>query len=253
MYKIEEEVLYVNDDLFFSRDDENQIYVDVKKLVKKGYINKDDADFSERLIHKLNQTLDKQKLVVAGAISNLFDKKYFEDFNLWFEKFNVIMNANDMNFRQKDLKTIFNKKPDKDIRRNIFESASVKEVMNIAEFGNQKIGFMAETDNDELSMCSMYQVPLRKDEQPQKKYAISMIVDSELMESRGTIHLIRLLQPFIDVLDNGGVIVLDEMDASLHFEIVVSLIRIFNNKDINKNNAQLIFNTHNPIDRKSVV
>ena len=112
---------------------------------------------------------------------------------------------------------------------------------------NQKIGFMAETDNDELSMCSMYQVPLRKDEQPQKKYAISMIVDSELMESRGTIHLIRLLQPFIDVLDNGGVIVLDEMDASLHFEIVVSLIRIFNNKDINKNNAQLIFNTHNPI------
>ena len=42
-------------------------------------------------------------------------------------------------------------------------------------------------------------------------------------------------------------IVLDEMDASLHFEIVVSLIRIFNNKDINKNNAQLIFNTHNPI------
>ena len=34
------------------------------------------------------------------------------------------MNANDMNFRQKDLKTIFNKKPDKDIRRNIFESAS---------------------------------------------------------------------------------------------------------------------------------
>lgn len=99
VYKIEEEVLYVNDDLFFSRDDENQIYVDVKKLVKKGYINKDDADFSERLIHKLNQTLDKQKLVVAGAISNLFDKKYFEDFNLWFEKFNVIMNANDMNFK----------------------------------------------------------------------------------------------------------------------------------------------------------
>ena len=27
---------------------------------------------------------------------------------------------------------------------------------------------MAETDNDELSMCSMYQVPLRKDEQPEK-------------------------------------------------------------------------------------
>ena len=249
VYKIEEEVLYVNDDLFFSRDDENQIYVDVKKLVKKGYINKDDKDFSERLIHKLNQTLTEEKLVVAGAISNLFDKKYFEEFNLWFEEFNVIMNANDMDFKQKDLKTILKNKSDKkDVHRNIYESNSVEQIMSIAEFGNQKIGFMTERDNDELSMCSIYKVPLRKEENTRGDYyGISMITDSELMESKGTIHLIRLLQPFIDVLKKGGVIVLDEMDASLHFEIVVSLIRIFNNKHINKNNAQLIFNTHNPI------
>ena len=33
----------------------------------------------------------------------------------------------------------------------------------------------------------------------------------------------------------------------MHFELVVSLIRIFNNKDLNKKGAQLIFNTHNPI------
>lgn len=246
-YEIEEEFLEINEDLIFLRNNENGIRVDVKKMIKKGYINKDDMDFSERLINKLNQTLDKQRLVVAGAISNLFDKNYFEEFTLWFEKFNVIMNANDMNFKQRDLKTVFDNREDKNIRRNIFESPSVKEIMKIAEFGEQKIGFMTETDNDELSMCSIYQVPLRKGEQRQKKYSIAMIVDSELMESRGTIHLIRLLQPFIDVLENGGVIVLDEMDASLHFEIVVSLIRIFNNKDINKNNAQLIFNTHNPI------
>lgn len=50
--------------------------------------------------------MTEEKLVVAGAISNLFDKKYFEEFNLWFEEFNVIMNANDMDFKQKDLKTI---------------------------------------------------------------------------------------------------------------------------------------------------
>lgn len=246
-YKIVEEVLYINEDNIFIRDEENKIFVDVNSLMKKGYISKDEEDFSERLISKLNQTLDNQKLVVSGAISNLFDKKYFENFYEWFQKFNVIMNANDMSFKQKDLKTILNKKSSKSERRNIFESASVKEIMEIAEFGNQKIGFISETDNDDLSMYSMYRVPLKEGETEKKEYAISMIVDSELMESRGTIHLIRLLQPFIDVLTNGGVIVLDEMDASLHFEIVVSLIRIFNNKEINKNGAQLIFNTHNPI------
>ncbi|MCD7885195.1 MAG: ATP-binding protein, partial [Lachnospiraceae bacterium] len=246
-YKIVEEVLCINEENIFIRDEENKIFVDVNSLMKKGYISKDEEDFSERLISKLNQTLDDQKLVVSGAISNLVDKKYFENFHEWFQKFNVIMNANDMSFKQKDLKTILNKNSSKSGRRNIFESASVKEIMEIAEFGNQKIGFISETDNDDLSMCSMYRVPLKEGETEKKEYAISMIVDSELMESRGTIHLIRLLQPFIDVLSNGGVIVLDEMDASLHFEIVVSLIRIFNNKEINKNGAQLIFNTHNPI------
>lgn len=35
VYKIEEETLFVNDDLFFLRDNENKIYVDVKKLVRK--------------------------------------------------------------------------------------------------------------------------------------------------------------------------------------------------------------------------
>ena len=52
-----------------------------------------------------------------------------------------------------------------------------------------------------------------------------MVVTSELTESKGTIQLLRLIQPFIDALKVGGTVVLDEMDASLHFEIIVSLIR----------------------------
>lgn len=154
------------------------------------------------------------------------------------------MNANDMNFKQKDLRTIVNQNVDGEGGNKFWESDAVKEIMDIAEFGNQKIRFVSDKDNEDLSMCSMYRIPF---EHESDKYYISMLVDSEIMESKGTIHLIRLIQPFIDALSEGGVIVLDEMDASLHFELVVSLIRIFNNKDINRNGAQLIFNTHNPI------
>lgn len=244
VYKIVEEVLYINDENIFTRNENGKINVDVNHLMRKGYIRKDEEDFSKRLIDKLNQTLDKQRLVVTGAISNLFDKRYFDDFFSWFKNFNVIMNANDMNFKQKDLRTIVNQNVDGEGGNKFWESDAVKEIMDIAEFGNQKIRFVSDKDNEDLSMCSMYRVPF---EHESDKYYISMLVDSEIMESKGTIHLIRLIQPFIAALSEGGVIVLDEMDASLHFELVVSLIRIFNNKDINRNGAQLIFNTHNPI------
>ncbi len=42
-------------------------------------------------------------------------------------------------------------------------------------------------------------------------------------------------------------LVVDEFDCSLHPMVVMSIIGLFHNPDINKNNAQLIFNTHNPI------
>lgn len=216
VYKIVEEVLYINDENIFTRNENGKINVDVNHLMRKGYIRKDEEDFSKRLIDKLNQTLDKQRLVVTGAISNLFDKRYFDDFFSWFKNFNVIMNANDMNFKQKDLRTIVNQNVDGEGGNKFWESDAVKEIMDIAEFGNQKIRFVSDKDNEDLSMCSMYRVPF---EHESDKYYISMLVDSEIMESKGTIHLIRLIQPFIDALSEGGVIVLDEMDASLHFEL----------------------------------
>ena len=40
---------------------------------------------------------------------------------------------------------------------------------------------------------------------------------------------------------------MDEFDASLHPMAVMSVINLFHNDEINKNHAQLIFNTHNPI------
>ena len=46
---------------------------------------------------------------------------------------------------------------------------------------------------------------------------------------------------------NGGTLVMDEFDASIHPMALMNIINIFHNDDINKNQAQLIFNTHNPI------
>lgn len=63
-------------------------------------------------------------------------------------------------------------------------------------------------------------------------------------ESDGTKKLFGLLGPWIEVLDKGETIVVDELDIRLHSHLTRFLVELFHNPEINKNNAQLIFSTH---------
>ena len=63
-------------------------------------------------------------------------------------------------------------------------------------------------------------------------------------ESEGTKKYFCLSAPFIDTLRNGKVLLVDELDASLHPLLTMALISLFNNPDINTRNAQLIFVSH---------
>lgn len=63
-------------------------------------------------------------------------------------------------------------------------------------------------------------------------------------ESMGT-EIIFSFIPFIyDALNCKKVVVVDELDKSLHPYLVEMLVQMFNDSEINKNGAQLIFNTH---------
>ena len=65
-----------------------------------------------------------------------------------------------------------------------------------------------------------------------------------LEESSGTKKLFGLM-PFIAVsLLRGTVLVIDELDAKIHPILLRHIIMMFNNMDINKKNAQLIFTSH---------
>ena len=63
-------------------------------------------------------------------------------------------------------------------------------------------------------------------------------------ESDGTQKLFGLLGPWIDVLEEGSTLIVDELDIRLHTHLTRFLIELFQNPEINKNNAQLIFSTH---------
>ncbi len=65
------------------------------------------------------------------------------------------------------------------------------------------------------------------------------------LESSGTRKLFRLAPLIINVLDRGGVLIVDELDSSMHPFIAELIIRLFNDPEVNCGHAQLIFSTHN--------
>ncbi|PUZ23808.1 hypothetical protein GA0116948_108130 [Chitinophaga costaii] len=68
--------------------------------------------------------------------------------------------------------------------------------------------------------------------------------DMRSQESSGTNKLFNISGPVFDVLNDGGVLVIDELDASLHPLLTLAVTKLFNSKEFNQNNAQLIFATH---------
>lgn len=63
-------------------------------------------------------------------------------------------------------------------------------------------------------------------------------------ESDGTLRLMALAAAIDRTIDNGGIFVADELEKGLHPLLTEYIVNKFQNSEINKNHAQLIFTTH---------
>lgn len=63
-------------------------------------------------------------------------------------------------------------------------------------------------------------------------------------ESDGTMLLFAYGPIIMEALEKGRTIVIDELDNSLHSNLARYLVSLFNDKEVNRNGAQLIFNSH---------
>ncbi len=63
-------------------------------------------------------------------------------------------------------------------------------------------------------------------------------------ESDGTQKIFALAGPWLDTLEHGYVLVIDELHDNLHPLIVRFLVKLFHDPETNPRNAQLIFTTH---------
>ena len=70
------------------------------------------------------------------------------------------------------------------------------------------------------------------------------IFEEHDMESEGSKKIIELSGPLFYTLNKGNVLIVDELDAKLHPLLTRNIVLLFMNPETNKNNAQLIFATH---------
>ncbi|GGE47952.1 hypothetical protein EV200_104160 [Pedobacter psychrotolerans] len=63
-------------------------------------------------------------------------------------------------------------------------------------------------------------------------------------ESSGSKKVLELSAPILAILQTGGVLSIDEIEANMHPLLTLDTINLFLNKETNPRNAQLIFTTH---------
>lgn len=63
--------------------------------------------------------------------------------------------------------------------------------------------------------------------------------------SAGTRELIAYIGDILKILKTGGVVVYDETSKFYHPDMEIAILNLFKDKDINRNNAQIFFSSHN--------
>ena len=117
----------------------------------------------------------------------------------------------------------------------VYVEKTLTEASKVFGVNSNALGYKAAADgDDDVVLCSIFN---------DKKIAIP----AEFFESYGTVRFVNEFPLVINALLNGSALVMDEFDASIHPMVLMNIINIFHNDEINKNHAQLIFNTHNPI------
>lgn len=123
-----------------------------------------------------------------------------------------------------------------DFRVETSSSKKVSAVLKTIKDEEKKVDFS--TGNDIKTLHRKYD----ENNAPLTDYAV---FDLEKEESKGTQKYFQLIALLIFTLQEGYILIIDELDARLHTKIVSSIIELFHNPEINTKNAQLIITTHN--------
>lgn len=221
--KIEFESLRINDKTIYERTDQIEFF-NLKSIEKYLITEFRENEDSAKAIARNN--LNETELFLTNGFKMMFSSKIVSFILEWFEeKFIVIYRADASEIKSK---------LDNTEGGRIFINRTTNDAAKLFGINSNALGYVVPEDGGEPQLCSIF-----KDN--------GVAIPAKHFESYGTVRFINMFPLILKALVEGSVLVMDEFDANIHPMALMNIINIFHDDDINKKNAQLIFNTHNPI------
>ena len=221
--KIKFESLRINDKTIYERTDQIEFF-DLKSIEK--YLINEFRENEESAKAIARNNLNETELFLTNGFKMMFSSKLVSFILEWFEeKFIVIYRADATEIKSKLDNTEGGK---------IFINRTTNDAAKLFGINSNALGYVVPEDGGEPQLCSIF-----KDN--------GVTIPAKHFESYGTVRFINMFPLILKSLVEGSVLVLDEFDANIHPMALMNIINLFHDDDINKKNAQLIFNTHNPI------
>ena len=225
----------------FYRDDEDAHYVNQQKF-KEGFVFFDNATSKIKI--------SKNQLFIWKCDQN--DGEISKSILQWFNRFNLIDGLNHdgyINYTMKKMDDIGFKN-------------EIVSLVKTADIGIEDI--VLQEDDVPADVIEKMPLPSSLKENILKEGGLKSVkintyhtvfdesnnvtgkeifeLDDE--ESVGTQKFFKMSAPILNTLQEGKILMIDELDASLHPMLTRHLIKLFHDKSINTKNAQLIFATH---------
>ena len=227
--EIQTEELKVNGAVIFKREKNHVTLENLSKV--KTYLPKGFKAKNKFSLELMNRSLQKEELFLTNGFKSIVSPELCAKVLSWFkEKFLIFCHAEAMTVAPAIEKERSAPLPLEPHFREALYDFGVK---------GHNLCYVAKPDGTGAELCSFLKDPAKKGE--------AGLINAKVFESCGTIRFAQLFPLIRNALTEGSVLVIDEFDASIHPMALLSIVNSFHNDEINKNGAQLIFNTHNPI------
>ncbi|MCF6340615.1 MAG: ATP-binding protein [Sulfurimonas sp.] len=206
------------------------------------------TSFSEgRLIVKEDKT--RENALFLSVVAQ-FNGNISNEISNWFNQFNITSNVNKNKFEHYTL----------DMLKEQTHKSKILNLLLSVDMGIKDVE-MQTTDVEYEEVPPFIQKIIKDDKAEKSKITQSEIIIKHMQyneqndyigdiefklkhESAGTKKFLLLAGPIVETLDKGEILVIDELDNSFHTQMTEFIIELFNSKETNPKNAQLIFATH---------
>lgn len=194
----------------------------------KAWLANEFEQNAESAIAIASANLDSEEFFLMNGFKAMFSAKLVSLVTEWLNnRFMVVYRADAMQLIRKfsDPK-----------KKSVYIERTLTEAAKTFGINSNALGYVVDGENAEAKLFSVFGMGEK-----------GKAIPAEMFESYGTVRFINMFPLVVSALINGGTLVVDEFDASIHPMALMNIINIFHNNDINIHHAQLIFNTHNPI------